>query len=163
MMIYNSYFLHGLDSSGKGTKGQFFARRFPQVRCPDFQGTLSNRLQQLDELCKSQQQLLFIGSSFGGLMASCFAAEHPEKVARLILLSPALNFESYRPPTIPLQVPTLLVIGKHDTITPAADVIPLAEATFADLETRMVDDDHLLHQSFFLLDWTGLLHKTERP
>ena len=158
-MINKRYFLHGLDSSGKGTKGQFFARNFPQVICPDFQGTLSNRLQQLAELCKSQQQLLFIGSSFGGLMATCFAAEQPEKVARLILLAPALNFESYRPPAVLLQIPTLLVIGKHDTITPAADVIPLAEATFACLEIRIEKDDHMLHKTFPRLNWQKLLHQ----
>lgn len=156
-MTHAIYFLHGLDSSGQGTKGRFFSRNFPQVLCPNFDGDLANRLEQLAELCKNQQQLLFIGSSFGGLMATCFTADHPDQVARLILLAPALNFGEYRPPAIPLQVPALLVIGHDDTVTPAATVIPLAEATFADLETRIEDDDHMLHKTFHRLNWHKLL------
>ncbi len=152
------YFLHGLDSSGKGTKGCFFAKNFPQVICPDFEGNLENRLQQLETLCKNQQQLILIGSSFGGLMATCYATRHPEKVARLILMAPALNFEAYQPPAKLLQTPTLLVIGQHDTVTPAALVIPLAKATFADIEIRIEDDDHMLHKSFSKLDWPYLLN-----
>ncbi|MCP4342269.1 MAG: alpha/beta hydrolase [Desulfobulbaceae bacterium] len=147
------YFLHGLDSSGKGTKGRFFAKNFPQVVCPDFEGTLPNRLLQLEALCKNQQQLTLIGSSFGGLMATCYATKHPEKITRLVLLAPALNFEAYQPPAEPLQIPTLIIIGKHDTVTPAALVAPLAEATFADLEIRIEHDDHMLHSTFHHLDW----------
>jgi pimeloyl-ACP methyl ester carboxylesterase len=157
MLKTTTYFLHGLESSGKGTKGRFFAQNFPQVICPNFEGTLSNRLRQLQTLCKNQQQLILIGSSFGGLMATCFATEHPEKINRLILLAPALNFETYQPPAAPLKIPTLIIIGKHDTVTPAALVSPLAEATFTDLELHIEDDDHMLHDTFHHLDWQNLL------
>jgi pimeloyl-ACP methyl ester carboxylesterase len=157
MLKTTTYFLHGLDSSGKGTKGQFFAQNFPQVVCPDFVGTLPNRLHQLETLCKNQQQLILIGSSFGGLMATHYATEHPEKITRLILLAPALNFEGYHPPAELLQIPTLIIVGKHDTVTPAAIVIPLAEATFADPAIRTEDDDHMLHDTFHRLDWQKLL------
>lgn len=158
MLETEIYFLHGLESSGSGTKGRFFARNFPQVVCPDFEGTLADRLRRLEELCKNQQHLILIGSSYGGLMATCYAASRPpEKVARLILLAPALNYEGYQPPTELLQVPTLLIIGQHDTVTPAAVVNPLAKATFADLEIRIVDDDHMLHETFQQLDWQKLL------
>ena len=153
----NIYFLHGLDSSGSGTKGRFFTRNFPKVISPDFAGSLSARLDQLAELCIDQQQLLFIGSSFGGLMATCYAIEHPEQMARLILLAPALNFAGFHPPGFRLQVPTLLVVGQHDTVTPAEAVIPLAQATFADLQIDIADDDHLLHATFHLLHWPQLL------
>jgi len=152
-----TYFLHGLDSSGKGTKGRFFAEKFPDVVCPDFTGTLPERLDQLEKLCTSQRQLIFIGSSFGGLMATCYAVGRPEKVARLILLAPALNFAGYRPPAALLRLPTLLIMGNQDTVTPPAIVTPLAEATFADLQIRLVDDDHLLHATFHRLDWRKLL------
>ncbi|NOR26755.1 MAG: alpha/beta fold hydrolase [Desulforhopalus sp.] len=157
MQKTTTYFLHGLDSSGKGTKGNFFAQNFPQVICPDFEGTLPNRLHQLDTLCKNQQQLTLIGSSFGGLMATHYATDHPEKITRLILLAPALNFEGYHPPAELLQIPTLIIVGKHDTVTPAALVIPLAEATFAHLEIRIEEDDHMLHDTFHRLDWPKIL------
>jgi pimeloyl-ACP methyl ester carboxylesterase len=155
---HSTYFLHGLDSSGSGTKGRFFAREFPHVACPDFEGTLQNRLHQLDELCKNQQQLILIGSSFGGLMAACYASRYPEKVAKLILLAPALNFGGYQPPSELLQTPTFLIIGKNDTVTPASAVIPLAEATFANLRVHIEDDDHMLHETFPTLDWPYMLY-----
>ncbi len=151
------YFLHGLDSSGNGTKGQFFARNFPAVVRPDFAGSLPQRLQQLAELCTNNHKVVFIGSSFGGLMATCYATQHPDQVARLILLAPALNFAGYHPPATQLQIPTLLVIGQHDAVTPAAAVTPLAKATFANLEIDIADDDHLLHATFHRLDWQHLL------
>jgi pimeloyl-ACP methyl ester carboxylesterase len=158
MQKNNIYFLHGLDSSGSGTKGRFFAREFPHVACPDFEGTLQNRLHQLDELCKNQQQLILIGSSFGGLMAACYASLYPEKVAIVILLAPALNFGGYQPPSELLQTPTFLIIGKNDTVTPASAVIPLAEATFANLRVHIEDDDHMLHETFPTLDWPYMLY-----
>jgi len=152
-----TYFLHGLDSSGKGTKGRFFTENFPQVLCPDFEGTLENRLKQLEVLCKKQQQLILVGSSFGGLMATCYTSKHPAQVTRLILLAPAFNFENYHPPSELLQVPTTLIIGEHDTVTPPDLVIPLAEATFANLAIRTENDDHMLHESFHRLDWHTIL------
>ncbi|MGB3209160.1 MAG: alpha/beta hydrolase [Desulforhopalus sp.] len=150
-------FLHGLDSSGNGTKGQFFARYFPEILRPDFEGTLSNRLEQLERLCHNRQPMSFIGSSYGGLLATCYALLQPEKVTRLILLAPALNYEGFRPPAKPLQTATYLLIGKHDTVTPAGDVIPLAEATFAHLKVSIEDDDHMLHKTFQYLNWQELL------
>ncbi len=152
------YFLHGLDSSGSGTKGRFFARNFPDVFCPDFTGPLTERLRRLEELCRNRQQIILIGSSYGGLMATCYAiSKPPGKVAGLILLAPALNYEDYRPPSHPLQIPTLLVIGKHDAVTPPAAVIPLAQGTFTNLEIRLEEDDHMLHNTFQHLNWLKLL------
>lgn len=157
-MQSTTYFLHGLDSSGSGTKGRFFAQNFPHVVRPDFTGTLPDRLQQLAKLVDDQRQLLLIGSSFGGLMATCYALANPAKVARLILLAPALNFKEYRPPRKLLPTPTFLLIGQKDTVTPVNLVVPLAKATFADLHLRIAEDDHLLHNSFPSLDWATLLY-----
>jgi pimeloyl-ACP methyl ester carboxylesterase len=151
------YFLHGLDSSGSGTKGHFFARNFPHVVCPDFAGTLAERLDQLAKLCQNEQQLILIGSSFGGLMATCFATQHHTKIKKLILLAPALNFEGYRPPAKKLSTPAYLLVGKYDTVTPADLVVPLAEATFTNLESHIAEDDHMLHNTFQLLHWDKLI------
>jgi hypothetical protein len=49
------------------------------------------------------------------------------------------------------------LIGKGDVVTPADAVIPLADQSFADLVVDLVDEDHLLHQSFAALDWEDLL------
>lgn len=156
------FFLHGLDSSGQGSKGRFFAEHFPHVHCPDFAGTLDDRLHRLIALCWDRQNLILIGSSFGGLMATCYALRFQEKVARLILLAPALNFEGFRPPRLPSTVPVTLHIGRHDTVTPPDLVLPLARATFARLTITLEDDDHLLHDSFPAMPWHELL-LPERP
>lgn len=147
-----TFFLHGLDSSGQGTKGRYFAEHFPQVRCPDFSGTLDDRVAQLSALCRQERELTFIGSSFGGLMATVYACAHPEQVKQLVLLAPALNFE-YTPPARPIEVPTLLVIGDKDDVCPPDLVIPAAEKTFSQLAVEVVDDDHMLHGTFRQMDW----------
>jgi 8-oxo-dGTP pyrophosphatase MutT (NUDIX family)/predicted alpha/beta hydrolase family esterase len=150
-------FLHGLDSSGRGTKGRFFSERFPATQAPDFTGSLDDRLQALKNICEDKDDLVLIGSSFGGLMAACFAATHPEKVKRIILLAPALNFPGYFPPDPPLLVPTLLITGQHDTVCPPNIVIPAARKSFTHIQITSCNDDHLLHNAFFALDWQRLM------
>lgn len=153
----STFFLHGLDSSGNGTKGQFFQNFSQPIECPNFFGTLEMRLQQLVKLCELQTELQFIGSSYGGLMATCFAMKYPGKIAKLVLLAPALNFENFVPPKTPLKVSTLLIIGKSDTVTPPKAVLPLAQSTFSNLEIIIKDDDHMLHKAFPSLNWQDIL------
>jgi pimeloyl-ACP methyl ester carboxylesterase len=150
-------FLHGLDSSSRGTKGLFFTENFPDIIVPDFTGSLQDRMQALETICRGLDRLSLIGSSFGGLMATCFAIAHPERVHKLILLAPALNFPDFSPPVSPLDIPTLLIIGANDTVTPPDLVIPAARATFMNPDISTCDDDHLLRTAFFTLDWHKLL------
>ena len=150
-------FLHGLDSSIRGTKGQWFKTHFPAVRMHDYQGDLDQRLAQLEKEVAGLDNLILVGSSFGGLMAACFALRHPRQIGRLILLAPALNFSGYQPPPTPINTPTLLVIGAHDTVCPPDLVLPQARATFSTLEIRVEEDDHMLHRTFPTLDWPLLL------
>ena len=157
MRTSSTIFLHGLDSSSLGTKGRFFKTHFQHVIRPDFNGDLEERLQHLERICENKTNLTFIGTSFGGLMAACFALKHPRRVTRLILLAPALNYEDYRAPEVKLTTPTTLVIGQHDTVTPADLVIPLAEKTFSNLDIYVEDDDHMLHNSFQQLNWNELI------
>ncbi len=150
-------FLHGLDSSGSGTKGTFLSKRFPDMECPDFGGTLQERLLQLYELVADLKNLVVVGSSFGGLMATCLAIAHPGQVQRLILLAPALNFPEFRIPQHPIEAETILVIGSADVVTPPDIVIPAARASFSNPQISIADDDHLLHHTYQNLDWDHLL------
>lgn len=134
MQTTETIFLHGLDSSSQGTKGLFFTIHFPHIVRPDFSGDLDERLLHLEKICAEKNNLTFIGTSFGGLMATRFALKNRQRVARLILLAPALNYEDYRVPEVMLTIPTFLIIGQHDTVTPADLVIPLAKKTFSKLE-----------------------------
>lgn len=154
-------FLHGLDTSGNGTKGTFFKNNFPEMIVADFHGSLDERLDQLERVCASsrvkREPLLLIGSSYGGLMATCFAIRHPERVVKLILLAPALNYPGLIKLEEPITAPTYLLIGSRDEVTPPDIVIPEAKKLFTQLEVNLVDEDHLLHQSFPKLDWPKLL------
>lgn len=150
-------FLHGLDSSGSGTKGTYFSKRFPDMLRPDFSGTLQERMDQLFPLISGYADIIAVGSSFGGLMAARLAMERPEQVKRLVLLAPALNFHEYHIPELKVDTETLVVIGEHDDVTPPSIVIPAAEKTFSKLQIEVVDDDHLLHNTYRNLDWDTLM------
>ena len=153
-------FLHGLDSSGRGTKGTYFSTRYPDMERPDFDGTLQQRMTQLYKLLGEVDTFIAVGSSFGGLMGTLLAVEQPDRVHRLILLAPALNFHEFQLPARKTETETILVIGKDDVVTPPDIVISAAEATFANLEISIVDDDHLLHRTFTSLDWSHLLRNS---
>ena len=152
-------FLHGLDSSGRGTKGTYFSTRYPDMERPDFDGTLLQRMTQLYKLLGEADTFIAVGSSFGGLMGTVLAVEKPERVHRLILLAPALNFPEFQVPDPKIETETILVIGKDDVVTPPDIVIPAAKATFANLQISIVDDDHLLHHTYAGLDWDHLLRR----
>lgn len=150
-------FLHGLESSSRGTKGRFLKGLFPDIIAPDFQGSLQMRMQKLEEVCTSLDNLIIIGSSYGGLMATCYAIKHPEKIQKLILFAPALNFPEYEPPDKPLEIQVDIIIGKADDVTPPDRVIPLAQKTFSAPSIHEVEDDHMLHQTYATLDWQQLV------
>lgn len=126
---------------------------------PDFQGDLTTRLAALETLCRGDDDLILVGSSFGGLMATCFAIRFPNRCHSLVLLAPALNFPEFSPPQEKIGVPARLIIGRQDTVTPPDKVIPLAEKSFSQLQIFCFEDDHMLHNSFEQLDWPTLLGK----
>ncbi len=105
--------------------------------------------------------LIIVGSSFGGLMGACLCLDCPGKVKRLIMLAPALNFEEFRVPEEKVNTESLLVIGTADVVTPPDIVIPAARATFSHVKLHFVEDDHLLHNYFYEMDWHKLLAMTD--
>lgn len=151
-------FLHGLDSSSRGTKGSFFRERFPEVLLPDFTGSLEQRMEQLEEFLGKRRNLILVGSSLGGLMAALYALRHEERIRRLILLAPALGlvdegtFAGRR-----LAVETIIYLGRGDTLVLAGPTARLAGRVFRDPQVHLVEDDHNLHNVFPNLQWDRLL------
>ncbi len=155
-----SFFLHGLDSSSHGTKGSYFRSRFPRMLLPDFFGPLEERLQKLHRLAEDKKDLILIGSSFGGLMATIYAIEHPARVQQVILLAPALNFPDFaKYQGQSTVVPAIVYQGIHDTVTPLIPVQEAAKSIFGNLTFHEVDDDHLLRQTFPTVAWQEILPK----
>ncbi|NOX61141.1 MAG: alpha/beta fold hydrolase [Chloroflexi bacterium] len=155
-------FIHGLISSGQGFKGRFLRQRFPDMLTPDFPGDLDERMARLEQiLAGSEERHILIGSSFGGLMAALYACARAEKVAKLILLAPALIYPAFADnPPGPCPVPTVIFHGRRDDIVPLEPTRSLARQVFSHLRFHVVDDDHMLHQTVKRLDWEALLEET---
>jgi pimeloyl-ACP methyl ester carboxylesterase len=97
-------YLHGFASSPASTKVGYFTDRFREhgidVRCPDFNQpdfetlTMSRMLDRLrcdlDDV--SGGPAILIGSSLGGTLAILAASQFASRVARLVLLAPAVMF-----------------------------------------------------------------------
>jgi pimeloyl-ACP methyl ester carboxylesterase len=151
-------FIHGLASSSRGWKAQFLSERFPDVLTPDFYGPLTERMKKLKEILNGVADVILIGSSLGGLMATLYGLENETRIRRLILLAPALNFDPSLPSAAKvLAVPAWLYIGGNDHVTPPSLVKPVAQSLFRNLTYHLADDDHLLYNTFPHLDWPRLL------
>jgi predicted esterase len=151
-------FIHGLESTSQGTKAQYFRKLFPQMIIEDYIGDFQTRMQKLNSLLDGLDNLILVGSSFGGLMAARFALDNEPRVNKLILLAPALILEGFENAVKQkLQIPVILYHGiKDDVVNPDAVKI-IAEKTFGRLEYHLVDDDHPLSNIFPTLDWPKLL------
>jgi pimeloyl-ACP methyl ester carboxylesterase len=153
-------FIHGLESSSRGTKGVFFRERYPDIIIEDFDGTLEQRMDKLNSLVYDKSSLIMVGSSYGGLMAAIYAFNNQERVKKLILLAPALVFKEFEP-YLEKRTDTAVIIyhGKRDDVVPLTPVYEIARKVFKDLTFHMVDDDHFLSRTFKSIDWDKLLDK----
>ena len=110
-------FIHGLESTAQGTKGQFFRKFFPQMIIEDYTGNFVSRMSKLDSLLSGKNDLIIVGSSYGGLMAVQYAMENENRVKKLILLAPALNLPEFNSNTYKqLTLPVIIYHGTYDDI-----------------------------------------------
>jgi uncharacterized protein len=97
-------YLHGFASSPQSTKVRYFSDRLQEhgvpLVCPDFNApscrtlTITRMLEQLEgHVARAgDAPLVLIGSSLGGTLAILAAARWPARVARVVLLAPAVMF-----------------------------------------------------------------------
>ena len=106
-------YLHGFASSAASTKANYFAARLgergialqtPDLNEPDFSTlTISRMVKQVIDTIDRQAsttEVVLVGSSMGGLVAVHVARQRPDRVRRLILLAPALEFAGKTPPAL---------------------------------------------------------------
>ena len=151
-------FIHGLESSNKGTKSVYFKQRYPEINIPNFRGDLQERMDKLRGILLNRSGIRLVGSSFGGLMAAIFAMENEAAVDRLILLAPAINLMPHAiDEEKKISVPVWIYHGTNDEVIPLKDVASVAKQMFSNLSFHSVDDDHFLHKTFQTIDWDRLL------
>jgi pimeloyl-ACP methyl ester carboxylesterase len=151
-------FIHGLESNNQGTKAIYFREKFPGMLTPNFPGPLDERMARLREIVSGQNEILLVGSSFGGLMASIFAMENEPNVSKVILLAPAINLMEFTPyRERKTLMPVHIYHGRQDEVIPISDVEEVAKKVFSTLTFHAVDDDHYLHRTFKTIDWDSLL------
>jgi pimeloyl-ACP methyl ester carboxylesterase len=151
-------FIHGLESSGKGTKGVFFRDKYPDMIIEDFVGPFKDRMEKLNILLSGRTSLILVGSSYGGLMAAVYAFNNEKSIRKLILLAPALDiYEFNHYLGRQLLLPVVIYHGRDDDVVSPSSVQNIARTVFANLEYHLVDDDHSLHRTFNLMNWDDLL------
>jgi pimeloyl-ACP methyl ester carboxylesterase len=98
-------YLHGFASGATSTKAAFIGRRLrdggirvetPDLNLPDFSTlTVTRMLRQTRALIDAADDAVaLIGSSLGAFVAVHAAAQWPDRIDRLVLLAPALDFGS---------------------------------------------------------------------
>jgi pimeloyl-ACP methyl ester carboxylesterase len=157
MIMPEKIFIHGLESSNQGTKAVFFREKFPDMIIPTFRGDLQQRMKKLKEALPHKSDIVLVGSSFGGLMASLFAMENESRVAKMILLAPAINLIGFAPKRKQISIPVWIYHGSDDHVIPLAEIEPIARETFLNLSFHIVNDDHYLHKTYKTIDWEVLL------
>jgi len=157
-------FIHGLESTGHGTKGEFFRQRYPGMIIEDFFGSFPERMEKLESLLAKKTDLILVGSSYGGLMAAVYACLNEERVRKLILLAPALNLDPFKPyMNKKLRIPISIFHGLRDDVVPLETVREIAGRIFEFHTFAVLEDDHPLHNTFATLDWDTLLDWSLSP
>lgn len=114
--------LHGLEGSPTGYKATQLRARGWDLLAPDCRGQrLAERIHTAEQALAPLDEVVLIGSSYGGLAAAWIGSQRP--LAGLLLLAPALHHAE--PPVtapdslvIPSTTPTHVVHGTDDTIVP---------------------------------------------
>ncbi len=144
-------FLHGLETGPYGTKYHALRGVVPDLLAPDCEGIfdIDERLAVIERELAGKNELLLVGSSFGGLAAVLFASRHPERVIGCVLCAPAvehLDIGTLRH----LPVETVILHGRQDDVVPLAASEALA-ARFATARLLVVEDGHRLASSLDVL------------
>ncbi|MDT8446201.1 MAG: alpha/beta fold hydrolase [bacterium] len=150
------YFLHGLEGSPQGTKGQFLSQRFTQLIAPFMSPDLNQRLELLRSVIT--EPAVLIGSSLGGLTALTLANESPELVLGMVLVAPVVGLyededlsaeqkERVGALVVPAGIPTWILAAKRDHLIPPESIQDLVQRSpdRSQIHLDFFDDDHSMN------------------
>jgi hypothetical protein len=152
-------FVHGLESSPKGTKARVLAEHFeawtPEMDTRDFEACV---VRQADAVRRFQPDVL-VGSSFGGAVAVALLQRGLWRGPTLLLAQAAL--EQGLRPELPTGARVWIVHGRRDEVVPVASSRRLGRTGSPGLVRLVeVDDDHRLSASVAsgrLVEWVRAL------
>lgn len=146
------YFFHGKESGPHGSKYHSLTT-LGEVHSPDFQGMdIWERLEKAEAVTEGEEDLIVVGSSMGGLLASMLYSRHPERFRALVLMAPALHLPEAREVIDKMPEPENIAVfhGRDDEVVPLAPVMEFC-ARF-DIPVEVVEDGHRLqHCHEFML------------
>lgn len=145
------YFSHGQESGPWGTKIQAMAETVRGLGCRaesvDYRGIAdpTERVERLIAECRDEEQeIILVGSSMGGHVATAAAAS--VGAIGLFLLAPAFYIAEYAQLTPPApDIPISIVHGWRDDVVPPEMSIRFARECLATL--HLVDGDHRLTEN----------------
>ena len=147
-MTAKVFFFHGLESSPHGSKYQTMSKTY-DVTSPDFQGLeLEERVAKAEAETAGLEDIIVVGSSFGGLVAALLYDRHPERFRTYILLAPAI-YDERSSGISKAPDDGVIIHGTHDDIVPIEPV--RAFAAKHHLRFIEVDDEHRLAASHAVL------------
>jgi len=144
-------FLHGLETGPHGAKFHALRRVAPDLLAPSCEGIfdIDRRLAVIERDLSDEEELLLVGSSFGGLAAVLFASRHPARVRGCVLCAPAVQgLDLGTVSRLPAE--TVIIHGRLDDVVPLHASESLA-ARFAAVRLVVVEDGHRLAGSLDLL------------
>ena len=158
-------FIHGLESSPRGSKARVLALHFeavtPEMDTSDFEACVGL---QAGVLADFRPDVL-VGSSFGGAVAVALLDRRLWRGPTLLLAQAAVRRDPRA--SLPGGVPVWLVHGLRDsTIDPLDSRVLAATGSPECVRIIEVDDDHALHASVAdgsLLRWVEALFAATRP
>jgi pimeloyl-ACP methyl ester carboxylesterase len=139
---------HGLESGPFGPKYHSLCAEFgsDNVISPDCEGVydIDERLRIVAEAVIGRDELIFVGSSFGGAVSAAFATAHPDRIRGVVLCNPALGMA--RGKTLKLPKKTVILHAIDDRVIPISGSERFSETHNVRL-LAVPNDDHKFDRS----------------
>ena len=140
-------FLHGLETGPLGSKYQILSKVAPTV-APDCTGVmdLATRVAIVKDALQGHENLILVGSSFGGLVAVTLLLQDAaieRRTQALLLCAPALHLPSAPQLPTSLYRKTTILHGKSDDVIPLRDVQQWARQNWV-TQFDTIEDEHRL-------------------
>ena len=153
MIVY----AHGLFGHPDGTKASTLRDAGFDITSPDFrEKNLLERVKLLESVTENMENIVVIGSSYGGLTATIVMQRHPNRFKGAVLCAPALNVQeepALHPERLVIapEIPCLILHGIQDDVVPIDVSRALVDRSGPHVRLNELNDGHRLKDSLPVL------------